>query len=101
MAGARDINHVEIVFLNQPVEMDTDKTLAWIGAPMADQTLLDVVELQRLPQQRITRKVEHPQREIVAGPPVSVDFPKLAVRDGRFVKGQFWRCRPAEILVHI
>jgi hypothetical protein len=80
MAGARNINHVEIVFLNQPVEMDTDKTLARIGPPMADQTLLDVFHLQWLPQQRIIREIQHPQREIVASPPVSVHFAKLADR---------------------
>ena len=68
MAGARNIDHVEIVFLNQPVEMDTDKTLARIGAPMADQTLLDVFHLQRLPQKRVTSKIEHPQREIACRP---------------------------------
>jgi hypothetical protein len=50
------------------------------------QTILDVFHLQRVPQQRITRKVEHPQREIIAGPPVSVYFPKLACGYGWFVR---------------
>ena len=46
--GAGDVDHVQVVLLDQPVEMDVDEIQARRGAPVSQQPRLDVLELQRL-----------------------------------------------------
>src|SRR5690554_3727384 len=48
-----DKNRVEVVLVDEPVEMNIGETQARTGTPMAEQALLDMIELQRLPQQGI------------------------------------------------
>ena len=75
VAGAGDVDHVEIVFLDEAVEVDPDEGLAGIGAPMAEQAILDVLRLERLAQKRIGAQIDHAGGEIVAGAPVGIDLP--------------------------
>src|SRR5215813_10136422 len=49
----RDEQYVEILLLNNAVEMDVDHIQAGRCPPMAEQTGLDVLALQRLAEQRI------------------------------------------------
>ena len=51
--GAGDVNHVEVVFLDDPVQVDVDEVLARRRAPVSQQHVLDVRERQRPLQQRI------------------------------------------------
>ena len=74
MPGTRDVDHVEVVLLDQPVHMDPDKALAGIGSPMPQQAVLDVLGLQRLTQQRVRAQVQHAGGKIVAGAPVGIHF---------------------------
>jgi hypothetical protein len=74
VAGAGEKNHVEIVFLDQAVQMDIDKRKSGARSPMAQQTILDVLGLQRFGEQRVVAKVDHSQTEIVAGSPVDFGF---------------------------
>ena len=53
MSGARDIDHVQIVLPDRPVEMRVDEILPWRRSPMPDHQRLDVSQRQRLPQQRV------------------------------------------------
>ena len=39
---------------------------------MAKQSVLDVLRLQRLPQQGVVLQINHPHREVVRGTPISV-----------------------------
>ena len=48
--GATDIDRVEIVFVDQPVEVDVGKGLAGIRTPMAQQPRLYMLQGQRLSQ---------------------------------------------------
>ena len=50
VAGPRDVDHVQVVFLDDPVQMDVDEVLPRRGPPVAQQPGLDVLQLQRLAQ---------------------------------------------------
>ena len=80
--GAADVDRVEVVFFDQPVEMDVGKGLAGIRAPMAQQPRLYVLQGQRLSQQRVGLEVQHPQAQIEAGPPIRVDLAQLVGTEG-------------------
>ena len=72
VAGAGDVDQVEVVLLDEAVEVDPDEGLAGVGAPVAEQPVLDVLRLERLAQQRVRAQVEHADAEVVAGAPVGV-----------------------------
>src|SRR6266480_2997741 len=59
VSGARHQDRVQVVLIDQPVEMDVDKAEARTRAPVAEKTLLDMLDLQRLAQQRIGAQVDH------------------------------------------
>jgi hypothetical protein len=40
---------------------------------MAELAALDMLGQQRFPEQRVVTQVEHPDRKVVAGPPIRVD----------------------------
>src|SRR5215217_8957990 len=44
MTGPDDIDHVQIAFFNQAIEMDIDEVKPGGGAPMSKQTGLDVID---------------------------------------------------------
>src|SRR5271157_6620105 len=74
-SGKKD--HVEVVFLDQPIEVYIDKRQPWARSPMPEQPVLDVFWSQRLREQRIIEQVNHSQAEIIASPPVSVRLPQF------------------------
>ena len=80
MPGTSDVDHVEIVFLDQPIEVGVDEVEAWRGAPVPQKTWLDVLLLERLAQQGIIEQVDLADGEIVGGPPVGVDERAFAFR---------------------
>src|SRR5579872_2281947 len=88
MSRARDVNHVQIVFFDEAVQMDPDETLTRIGSPMPDQTLLKVFELQGLSQQRVFAQIQHAKRKIIACAPIGIDLAKLIGRERYFLVGR-------------
>ena len=62
----------EIALLDDPVEMDIDEVEARRRAPMAEQARLDVLDLQRLAQQRIGQQIDLADRQIIRGAPPGV-----------------------------
>ena len=77
MAGPADVDRVQVVLVDQPVEVDVGERLAGVGAPVAQHARLDVLDLQRLAEQGVVLEVEHPQAQVEAGPPVGVDLFQL------------------------
>src|SRR5215469_8136989 len=73
MPRPRNVHHVEIVLLDHSIEMHPDEVLSWIRSPMAEQPALDVLGLQRFFEQRVVAQVDHPDAQVVARAPVSVD----------------------------
>ena len=45
VSGAGDINHVEIVFIDDPVQVDVNKILTGRGSPVPQQQRLDIANL--------------------------------------------------------
>src|ERR1700675_4383200 len=60
VTGARDIDHVKIQPIDEPIEMEIDEVQSRRRAPMAEQAGLDVFEFQRLAQQGILQQVYLP-----------------------------------------
>ena len=65
-----------------PVQMRVDEVQAGDGAEVAEQTRLDVLGLQRLPQQRIVEQVDLPDRQIVRSAPIGVEKLELLLSQG-------------------
>ena len=72
MAGPGEEDGVEAVLVDQSIEMNVDEAQARARPPVTQEALLDVLRLQRRPEQRIGAQVNHPGRQIRARPPVGV-----------------------------
>ena len=70
--GAGDVDHVEVVFLDDPVQVHVDEVLPGGRAPVSQQHVLHVRERQRPLQQRIVVKINLADRQIVGGAPVGI-----------------------------
>ena len=73
VSGAGEIDHIQVIFDDGPVEMGIDEVLAWAGAPVPHDGALQVLFLQRLPQQGIVQQIELAGGQIVGGTPIGVD----------------------------
>ena len=78
-----DVNHVQIITLDDPVEVRAKHVEARRRAPVPEQARLDVLTLERLPQERVGEQVDLPDREIIRGPPVGVELAELVGRERR------------------
>ena len=74
VSGAGHVNHVEVVFLDDPVQVHVDEVLPGGRAPVSQQHMLHIRERQRPLQQRIVVKINLADRQIVGGAPVGVHF---------------------------
>ncbi len=83
---ADDVDHVQVIALDDPVEVRAEHVQARRRAPVAEQPRLDVLPPQRLPQQRVVEQVDLPDREVVGRPPVGVELAEFLRRE---------RCLPA------
>ena len=70
--GAGNVNHVEVVFLDDPVQVHVNEVLPGRRAPVSQQHVLHVRERQRPLQQRIVVEINLADRQIVGGAPVGV-----------------------------
>src|SRR5271157_3613276 len=72
MAGPCDVDHLQVIFLDDPIQMDVEEVLPRSRPPVAQQPRFDVRELQRLAQKWVVIKVDLADREVICGPPVGV-----------------------------
>ena len=72
VAGAGEIDHIEVIFVDDAVEVRVDEVLAGHGAPVADDLLLDVALGQPPAQQRIIEQVELAGGQIVCRAPPGI-----------------------------
>jgi len=84
MSGTGDVDHVQVMPLDDPVEMDVDEVRARRRPPMAKKPWFYVSESQRLSEQRIVVQVDLAHRQIVRSPPVGIHLPELDGSKGRF-----------------
>jgi hypothetical protein len=72
VAGAGQVDHVGIVLLDQPVQVDVDQAEARGRTPVAEQSRLDVLRPQRLTQQGVLPQVNLRDGQEVGGVPVAL-----------------------------
>src|SRR5262249_51910823 len=81
VTGADDVDHVEVVALDDPVEMDIQHVEPRRCAPVPEQPRLDVLALELTLQQRVVQQVDLPDRQIFRPPPVRVHCLQLGRRE--------------------
>src|SRR5580692_2479839 len=59
MAGPGHVEDIQVVFLDEPVQMDPNKGLARIGSPVAKEPILDVLWFQRFAKKGVCAKIDH------------------------------------------
>jgi len=72
--GARDVNHLEVVFFDDPVQVYVNEVPPRGRAPVSQQHVLHIRERQRPLQQRIVGKINLADRQAVGGAPVGIQF---------------------------
>ena len=77
VAGAGEEDRVQIIFVDQSIQVDIAERQSRARAPMAEQTALDVIGLERLSQERILLQIDHAHGQVIAGAPVSVNLLQL------------------------
>ena len=87
VAGTGDVEHIQVILLDDPVQMHIDEVLARRRAPVADHQRLHMRQLQRLAQQRIVVEIDLADRQIVGGAPVGVDQAQFVGFCGRMPVG--------------
>ena len=74
MTGTDDVDHVQIVLFDQPVQVHIEEIQPGRRAPMPEQTGLDVFEPERGFEQRIVLQIDLPDREVICRAPIGVHF---------------------------
>src|ERR1035437_1505131 len=77
VAGADDVDRIEIPVPDDPVHVRVDEVQPGCGAPVPEQAWLDVFRTQGFSQQRIVQQVDLARRQVVGGPPVGIDQARL------------------------
>jgi hypothetical protein len=73
MPRAADEHHVEVALGDHPVEVGVDEVEPRSRAPVAEQTGFDVGQREGLTQHRVAAQVDLADRQVIGGPPPSVD----------------------------
>ena len=72
VSGTGHVDHVEVVLLDDPVQVDVDEVLPGRRAPVPQQHALHVLRDQGAFQQRIVVEIDLADRQVVGSAPVSV-----------------------------
>ena len=72
MTRSNDIDHVQIVVLDQSVEVHIEEIKSRRRSPVTEQARLDVLQRQRCFEQRIVLQIDLPNRKIVRRAPIGV-----------------------------
>ena len=90
VARAHDVDDVEIALADHAVDVGVDEVEARRRAPVAEEARLDMLGGQRLAQQRVVEEVDLSDRQVVGGPPPTVDCLEFVVGGG---------CRPCVLAI--
>ena len=74
VSRARDIDHVQVMFLDGPIQMHINEVQARRRPPVAAQARFDVLALKRLLEQRIIEEIDLADRQVIGRSPVGVHF---------------------------
>src|SRR6185295_17577858 len=73
VARPRDVEHVEVVLLDDAVQVHVDEVLPGCRPPVAEEARLHVRGREWRPQQRVVVEIDLADREIVGRAPIRVD----------------------------
>ena len=92
MARARDIDHVEVVFFDDSIQVHINEILSRRRPPVAEQHVFHIRKRQWPLQQRIVVQINLPDREVVGRPPVGVHLVEQfgAVKSSCFHSSRSW-----------
>jgi hypothetical protein len=76
-----DVECVEVVLLDHPVQVGIDEVQAGRGAPVPEEPRLDVLLRERLLEQRVVVEIDLADRQVVGGAPVRIDEREFLVRE--------------------
>jgi hypothetical protein len=82
MTWPGQVDHIEIVFFDEAVEVNIGKTKGGRRSPMPQKTRFDLFRSQRIFEERIVFEVDHAHGEVVAGSPISVDLIQFCGTEG-------------------
>ncbi len=77
VTGTGDVEHVQVMLFDDPVQVDIDEVLTWCCAPVSHHQRLHVGHRQRLAQKRVVIEINLSDGEVVGRPPVGVHPPQL------------------------
>ena len=76
VAGPGNVNHVQVVFLNDTIEVGVDEILARRCPPMAEQHMFDIAVLKRSLEEWVVVEKNLPHGQVIGGAPIRVHFLK-------------------------
>src|SRR5207253_3728328 len=82
VAGATDVDDVEVMRLDHAVQVHVDEVEAGSRAPVAQEARLDVLDRERLAQERLVHEVDLTDGQVVGRTPVAIDQIELLGRKG-------------------
>src|SRR6266550_2870460 len=80
VTGAGQKNGIEIVLLYKAIEVNIREAQTGARSPVAQQSKLDMLWLERFTKQGIVTQINHAGGEVIARTPVRVDFAQLLGR---------------------
>jgi hypothetical protein len=66
MAWTNDVDHVQVVAPNDPIEVDAEHVESRRRAPVTQQTRLDMSARERLLQKRVVEQIDLANRQVIA-----------------------------------
>ena len=92
VAWSGHVDHVQVVFVDQPIGVGPDEGLARARAPVPQQAVLDVLRTQGLLEQGVVLQIDHSDGQVVGRAPIGVQLMQLLVarRCHRSQSGLMW-----------
>jgi len=82
VAGPGDVDHVEVMPVDDAIEMGVNEIQSGRGPPVTEQSRLHMPGLERLAQQRVVEQIDLPDRQVIRRTPPGVDASQLVGRQG-------------------
>src|SRR5579862_2536681 len=74
VSGSRDVDHVQIVFFDEPIEVRVDEIESGRSAKVSQQSRLDVLDLKRLAQKRVGVQINLSHGKVICRTPVGINL---------------------------
>ncbi len=84
VTGAGEEDHVDVLFCDQSIEVHVHEAETGRRAPMAEQSRLDVLRLQRDLEKRVVEEVDLSGGQVIGGLPVPMHPAEQRCREGPF-----------------